>query len=367
MKFQFDRNSMIKEISIAQEIIANKSPISILSNILLEARENTLTIKASDATVNYITKIPVEIQEEGTTTIYCDKFMRMLSTSPAGMIEFDQKDILVTIRPVSKKVKFQLKSIASDKFPEIEASENVPYFEVPAKEIKEMIAQTSFAVSDDGNRHFMMGVYFEKSDDNLIMVATDGRRLSYEAKNIGQGIPDFPAAIVPTKILDCVLKNCSDEGNISIAVIDKMIFFKFGSYEFSSLLLEGEFPNYRRVIPQDLTRKFEVEKSDLEEALSRIGIMVDKNSTRIIFKLNPGQLTLISPESDIGNADEEIPCQYDGEEVMLAFNFKYIEEPLKKTDAKRIVFDFIDPNKAVILRTEPKSDYFHVIMTMNLN
>lgn len=367
MKFQFDRNSMIKEISIAQEIIANKSPISILSNILLEARENTLTIKASDATVNYITKIPVEIYEEGTTTIYCDKFMRMLSTSPAGMIEFDQKDILVTIRPVSKKVKFQLKSIASDKFPEIEAGENVPYFEVPAKEIKEMIAQTSFAVSDDGNRHFMMGVYFEKADDNLIMVATDGRRLSYEAKNIGQGIPDFPAAIVPTKILDCVLKNCSDEGNISVAVIDKMIFFKFGSYEFSSLLLEGEFPNYRRVIPQDLTRKFEVEKSDLEEALSRIGIMVDKNSTRIIFKLNPGQLTLISPESDIGNADEEIPCQYDGEEVMLAFNFKYIEEPLKKTDSKRIAFDFIDSNKAVILRNEPKSDYFHVIMTMNLN
>ena len=95
--------------------------------------------------------------------------------------------------------------------------------------------------------------------------------------------------------------------------------------------------------------------------------MVVKNSTRIFIKMNLWQLTLISPESDVGNADEEIPCQYDGEEVMLAFNFKYIEEPLKKTDAKRIAFDFIDPNKAVILRTEPKSDYFHVIMTMNLN
>lgn len=367
MKFQFDRNSMIKEISIAQEIIANKSPISILSNILLEAQNNTLTIKASDATVNYITRIPVDVQEEGTTTIYCDKFMRILSTSPAGLIEFEQKDITVTIRPVSKKVKFQLKSIASDKFPEIASTENVQYFEVPAKELKEMIKQTSFAVSEDGNRHFMMGVYFEKKDDNLIMVATDGRRLSYEEKNIGAGIPDFPSAIVPTKILDCVLKNSSDEGNVSVAVIDKMIFFKFGNYEFSSLLLEGEFPNYRRVIPQDLNKTFEVEKADLEEALSRIGIMVAKDSSRIIFKLNPGQLTLISPESEIGNADEEIPCKYDGEEIMLAFNFKYIEEPLKKTDATRITFDFIDPNKAAILRTEPKSDYFHVIMTMNLS
>lgn len=365
MKFHFDRDSMIKEISIAQEVIANKSPISILSNILLIAENNTLTIKASDSTVNYVTKIPVDIQEEGSTTIYCDKFMRILSKSPAGDVEFEQKDINVNIKPL--KGRFTLKSIASDKFPEIVSTDNVQYFEVPSKELKEMIQQTSFAVSEDSNRHFMMGVHFEKQDDNLIMVATDGRRLSYAEKNIGQGIPDFPAAIVPTKILGCVLKNAGDEGNISVAIIDKMIFFKFGNYEFSSLLLDGEFPNYRRVIPVDLDKTFKVEKSDLVEALDRIGIMVDKTSLRIIFKLTPGKLTLLSPEIELGSADEEIPCEYAGEEMMLAFNYRYIEEPLKLTDASRIAFDFKDSNKAAIMRNEPKSDYFHVIMTMNLN
>ena len=365
MKFQFDRDAMIKEVAIAQEIIANKSPISVLSNVLLIAENNTLTIKASDSMVDYITKIPVEIQEEGSTTIYCDKFMKIISKAPQGQIEFEKNDITVTIRPL--KGRFTLKSIASDKFPEINSLQNGSYFELPAKELKEMIRQTSFAVSEDENRHFMTGVHFEKQNDNLIMVATDGRRLSYAEKNLAQGIPDFPSAIVHTKILDCVLKHASDEGNVSVAVIDKKIFFKFGNYEFSSLLLDGEFPNYRRVIPQDLDKSFQVQKADLLDALDRIGIYVDKNSLRTIFKLTPGKLTIFSPELELGSADEEIPCEYNGEEIMLAFNFRFLEEPLKLTNAERIAFEFKDANKAAIMRTEPKSDYFHVIMTMNLN
>ena len=109
MKFSFDRDAMIKEIAIAQEIITNKSPISILSNILLIANNNTLTIKATDTSVNFITQIPVEITEEGSTTIFCDKFMSILTSSPAGEIEFNQEEIKVTIRPVAKKLNSSLK------------------------------------------------------------------------------------------------------------------------------------------------------------------------------------------------------------------------------------------------------------------
>ena len=183
MKFTFDRDAMIKEIAIAQEIITNKSPVSILSNILVIAENNTLTIKATDSTVKLTTNIPVDIQEEGRTTIFCDKFMSILSSLPSGDIEFIQEDVGVTIKPIAKRFKAQLKSQAGDKFPEIGTSENVPFFELPSKEFKEMIKQTIFAVSDDKNRYFMTGVYFIKNNDVLTMVATDGRRLSCVNKN----------------------------------------------------------------------------------------------------------------------------------------------------------------------------------------
>ena len=374
MKFTFDRDAMIKEISIAQEIITNKSPVSILSNILIIAENNSLTIKATDSTVKFTTMIPVDIEEEGRTTIFCDKFMSILSSLPSGDIEFIQEDIGVTIKPISKRVKFQLKSQASDKFPEVGTSENVPFFELPSKDLKEMIKETIFAVSDDRNRYFMTGVYLVKNGDTLTMVATDGRRLSCDNKN-GLSLPDFQPAIIPTKILSCILKNAPDEGNIQLAVVDKSIFVKFSNLEFSSVLIEGQFPNYQKVIPENLTMSFMVNKADLDAALKRTTIMVDKKVSRIIFKISSGSLKLISPESDIGTADEEIPCRYEGRDISMALNFTYVTEPLKVIDSENVVFDFnineadgdgeANITKAVIMRSEPAGDYIHVIMPMN--
>ena len=292
--------------------------------------------------------------------------MSILSSSPAGEMEFNQDDIKVTIRPTAKKINFQLKSIASDKFPDVASAEKVPYFEVPGKEFKEMISQTVFSVSLDANRYFMTGVYFTKSNENIVMVATDGRRLSYAAKNI-QGSPDFPSAIVPVKVLNCILKNAPDEGNISIAIVDKMIFIKFGNYEFSSLLLDGQFPNYQKVIPEHQTSYFQVNRQDLDAALKRTTIMVDKKVSRLLFKVSPGRLELKSPESEIGEATEEIPCKYDGQEIVIALNYLYVADPLKVIKTEDIVFEFTEAMKAVTLRPEPAADYFHIIMPMNLN
>ena len=371
MKFTFDRDAMIKEVSIAQEIISTKNAGSILSNISISAYNNTLNIKATDIKVNFETQIPVQIEEEGSTTIYCDKFMGILSSLPEGEIEFNQsagdgsdQAVSVIIKPVGKKIKFQIKSMSQEKFPDFDSADDVPYFEVPAKEIKEMIGQTAFAVSEDETRYFMNGVYFEKKDDKLNLVATDGRRLSFASKSLLAGVSDFPAAIVHPKILNIISKRSPDEGNIFIAVVDKMIFFKFGTYKFGSVLLEGQFPNYARVIPENQAHSFQVQKSDLTSALKRVALMVDKKAGRLYFNISDGILKITSQQSDLGSADEEIPCEYAGQSYVLALNYRYIEEPLREIDSDRIVFEFTEEMKAVTMRPEPAGDYFHIIMPM---
>ncbi len=370
MKFTFDRDAMIKEISIAQEIISTKNVGSILSNVLLSAHNNALTIKATDIKVNFETHIPFQVEEEGSTTVYCDKFMGILNSLPDGEIEFNQSSegddqgVTVVIKPVAKKIKFQMKSMSQEKFPDFDAAENVPYFEVPSKDIKEMISQTSFAVSEDETRYFMNGVYFEKKGSNLILVATDGRRLSYASKNILDGVSDFPSAIVHPKILTTILKHSPSEGNISIAVVEKMIFFRFGNYKFGSVLLEGQFPNYERVIPENQAYSFQVNKNDLINALKRVALMVDKKAGRLFFNISDGILKITSQVSEMGSADEEIPCEYAGQPYSLALNYRYVEEPLRVIQAERIKFEFTEEMKAVTLKPEPAEDYFHIIMPM---
>lgn len=365
MKFIFDRDSLLKEMAIAQEIIANKNYASILSTVLLIAENNSLKIKATDTKMNFETKMAVEIQEEGTTTIYCDKFMGVLNLLPQGEAEFSQDGSTAIVRPLTgKKQTFKMNSITSDKFPEFASAENVPYFEVPVQEFKEMIMQTIFAVSQDENRIFMNGVYMEKKEDNLVLVATDSRRLSYISKPLCGGVPDFPSAIVPPKIFNILLKRMPSEGSLSIAVIDKVIFFKFGNYNFTSSLIDGQYPNYMRVIPESQKYAFEVDKKDLQEALKSASLFVEQKSNRVYFKLTPGQLSIRSQGSEVGDATMEIPCMYSDEEVEIAFNYMFIEEPMKVMETERIRFEFSEYMKAVTLTSVPKADYLHVIMPM---
>ncbi len=366
MKFTFDRDSLLKEISIAQEIIASKNAISILSNVLLEAQNGFLVIRATDIKVNFETKIPVNIQEPGSTTVFSDKFMSIISSLPAGEIEFEQNDIKINIRSVVKKAKFQLKSITSDKFPEFTSPENVSFFDVPVKEFKEMITQTVFSVSDDETRYFMNGVFLEKKNDSLQFVATDGRRLAFVSKQLGISIPDFKGSIIPPKILTIINRRSPDEGLLSIGVGEKNIFFRFGNYEFSSILIEGQFPNYNRVIPEKQTHSFEVDTKDFIEALKRVSLLVEQKSRRIYLALAPGVLTISSQETEIGTAKEDIPCQYDGSEITVALNYLYVEEPVKVIGSERVKVEFTEAMKAITIRAEPNKDFFHIVMPMQM-
>ncbi|MDR1319732.1 MAG: DNA polymerase III subunit beta [Treponema sp.] len=363
MKFICERSVLLKEISIAQEIISSKNVISILSNIYLEAENDSLIIKSTDMRVNFETKVPVTVIEPGPTTVFGEKFLNILNSVPDGELEFEQKDNKINIKPSVKKIRFQLKCTASDKFPEFSVS-NKDYFEMPVKDFKEMINQTVFAVSDDETRYFMNGVFLEKSEDKIIMVATDGRRLAFISKNAEKNISDFPGIIVPPKILNIIIRRTGDEGLISISVTDKTIYIRFGSYSLSSILLEGQFPNYRKVIPEKQDNILTVKRSEMLDALRRVSLLVEQKSHRVYLGISPGVMSVYSEETEIGTAKEDIPCKYEGEEISIALNYRYIEEPFKVINDDEISICFTGPNKAITIVPVPEKDFFHIIMPM---
>jgi DNA polymerase-3 subunit beta len=363
MKFSCERSVLLKEVGIAQEIISSKNAISVLSNIYMEAIEDSLVIKATDIKVNFETKVPVTVIESGATTVFCDKFLGILNSIPDGELEFDQVDGKVNIKPVAKKVKFQLKSIASENFPAFPAASEENFFTMPIKEFKNMIHQTVFAVSDDETRYFMTGVLFEKVEEKVNMVATDGRRLAFIKKDVDADIPEFAPVIIPPKILNIITKRAGDEGLVSIAVTDKVVFIRFGSYNLSSVLIEGQFPNYKRVIPENQEHSFSVNRIEMLDALKRVSLFVER-SLRIYLNLAPGVLAISSEEGDLGIAKEEIPCKYDGEAATMAMNYRNLEEPFKVISDSEVSILFTDTTKAVTIMPEPQSDFLHVVMPM---
>ncbi|MGA2975328.1 MAG: DNA polymerase III subunit beta [Spirochaetia bacterium] len=368
MKFTCSRDDILKEISVAQEVISSKNSLSVLSNVLLTASKGELQLMATDLKVGFETSMPVDIVQEGSTTAFCDKLLNILRSLPEGDVELEQADpTMLRIRPLSKKVDFQLRCIPSDKYPELARASDTMYFDFPQKDFNEMVSRTLFAVSDDETRYFMNGIFVEKRDDSLIMVATDGRRLSFISRKIPVRMENLKGVILPPKILTIIRKLSSSEGSLSLALTDKNVFIRLGGTRLSSNLIDGQFPDYRRVIPDNQKYRALVEKEALEDALRRVSLLVEQKSRKVVFSLSDGALTVMSKESELGVATEELSCTYEGPQMSFAVNCLYMSEPLREIASDTVSMEFSDVNKAITLKPVPDEGYTNIIMPMQLD
>lgn len=366
MKFSCEKGALLKEIAIAQEIIGSKSSISALANIFLETSNNTLTIKASDLNVFFETKVPITVEEDGKTTVRGSMFLGILNSIPEGELDFIKSETKIVLKPKGEKITFNLKANATDQYPDSPSEENVRTIEMPIADFKNMITQTIFAVSDDETRYLMNGVYFEKNEGKFNMVATDGRRLAFTQKEGIPGVDDFAGVIIPEKVLAIVQKHSGSEGNVTIKLNEKTIFISFGLYNFSSVLIEGQYPNYRRVIPEGLNRSFTVKRAKMLDALKRVCLLVEKNN-RVFLNVSRNGIFMYTQDSEEGDVNAQIEGAYDGDDIQIALNYHYIEEPCKFIHDEDIIINFNDPGKAIMIKSVPEKDFFHVVMPMQID
>ena len=371
MKFSTSKEALLRVLGVAQEVINNKSPISILSNVLLQAdkKANRVVVKCTNSTVSAVTFFGAQVEEEGETTVFCDKLTGIVSALPQGDIEFESKGTEIFISPSAKKIKFKVKCLATDKFPIVEGFEEKGAFEVAAKDLKEMIRHTIFAVADDPSRYFMSGVYFTKKDEKPVMVATDSRRLSF--CSYPETSPDFNSIIIPTKILSIIDKLCNSEGNVSINAAERQFYFKGAGFELSSSLVEAQYPKWEKVIPSGLDKSVTVSKADLEDAIKRTAVMAEKNS-RIQLGIDNGKMVISSPESEVGSSKEEIAAECKDISVDIPLNARYLSDVLKAIAAEKVAIDFkLDQenkvSSAIVVRGagDEGGIYTHIIMPMN--
>lgn len=366
MRFSCDKDTMARELANAQEVIASKNALSVLSNVFLQTENDLLTIRATDLKVGFETSLSVKTATPGTTTVFCDKLLGIVRSLPPGEVEvsLDEEQMLLSIRPTGRKIEFDLKSIAPDKYPEQQVVPEELYFEFPQKDFLGMVAKTIFAVSDDETRYFLNGVYLERTEEGLRMVATDGKRLSLASSSAPVTAAAFKGVIVPPKIFALLRKLASGEGSLRIAITDKNVFFALSRYRVFSNLIDAQFPNYDRVIPKKQSRRIVVEREPLSDALRRVSLLVEQKSHKVLLSVADDNLTVHTSEGEMGKASEQIACQYQGPSLTFAVNFAYVMEPLKEMAEKTLVVEFTESDKALTIRSEPSGDYFHVVMPM---
>lgn len=367
MKFICQKESILKEISNANDFTAQRNILSVLANVCLILNGNSLVIKTTDQKMGYISEITVNGIEDGTTTVLCDKFLDVIKNLPDADITFEEKEEKMIIKPENQSMDFKLRTTDSSSFPVITLPEEDNFFSVPQKDLTDMINQVSFAVSDDESKFAMNGALLEKDGNGLIMVGTDGRRLSYINRKIDHTIPDFNSATIPSKFLGIIRKLSVNEGSFDICVSPLSIFIRFGSCTIFSNLIKNEFPSYRRVIPENQTKNCIVNIKKLEEALRRVSILAESKYKKIIIEFKADKMIISCEENDLGTGKVEIDCSYDAEELKCAMNYTYLLNPIKVMEGTDAKISFTENSRPFTVTAADGRDYIHVIMPMNLN
>ena len=369
MKIICSKEPLLKALSIAENVISNKNTLSVQSNVLLTAENGILNIKATETTLKFVADVPVEVIEPGSVAVFCSNLFVLIRKFNDTEIEIssDENNIVIVKQKNKRNSEYKHRGINAKDFPIVEIPEGMNFFSVPMSIISEMIRKTIFSVATDTSSKPISGVLFEKKDNTIKMVATDVRRFSFIKKDVElNGVEDC-CVIVPTKVLNEVLKLSDEDGDIQIALSSQNLCMKTGPYLFISNLLEGSFPAYEKIIPTEFVGSVVLDRKLFLEMIDRVSVMGDKSVNKVVLSFTPNRLALFTENQTIGSGQEEMDIEYNGPEMDIGIRIKHLMDVLNVTTTPNVVMYFKDPGKPITVKQENDLDFIYIMAPISVN
>ena len=371
MKFKISRSSLFKTLSHLQGIVDKKNSLPILANILIEAKDNHLILSSTDMDISIIEKIPCSVTENGSTTINSqilyDIVRKIDDNSEIEIISNNGK--LLTLR--SSGSRFSLASLPKEDYPIIEKDNNGINIAINSKTLFKLIDKTKFAISNEETRYFLNGLYFNVTNENktniVTLVGTDGHRLAKFSHKIDGETNQVSGVIIPKKTIYELSKLLSEiDIDIKISISSNKIIFTIDNIIFISKLIDGSFPDYKRVIPNDNSNILVINRAKLLSAVDRVSTIANEKSPVIKFKLLKNILNLNTINNESSTASEDVTINYDGDEIEIGFNSKYIMDILNNLEDNEISISLKDNISPIIAQENSNKKLVYVLMPMRV-
>ena len=362
MKIQVSKENFLNAIQTVQNIVSPRTTLPILGNMLLETRNNNLTIITTDLDVGISCTIPVNIQTEGSITLPSKKLGDIIKELPAGEVTIIvKKNNLVEIE--CEKIHFKLMGLPKDEFPKFPEFKDKETLQIEQPTLKAMLGLTSFAVSHEETRYILNGILVEVKDNNLKLVATDGRRLAMANSKLPTASKKELSVIIPIKAVTELNRNLKDEGKVSIVLGTNQILFDIDGTLIVSRLIEGTFPNYQQVIPPPTETKIRLSREGFLAAIRRANLLATPDFQAIKLEVFKNKMVISKSTPDVGESREELDIEYQGKELMVGFNPHYLIDVLKNLKQESLDLELTDADKPGVIRTE---DYLYLVLPMRL-
>ncbi|MFT9399087.1 DNA polymerase III subunit beta [Acetobacter sp.] len=374
MKFSAERTTLLKALAHIQSVAEKRNTIPILANVLIQAGNGQLSLKATDMEIEVVEVIPATISREGATTAPASVLYEIVRKLPDNVqVELDQAEGDTPLQLRADRFATRLNVLSVDDFPSMGAGELPCHFKVKSTTLRSLIDRTRFAISTEETRYYLNGIFFHATENEgkplLRAVATDGHRLARVEADLPVGAETMPGVIIPRKTV-AELRKLLDEApeEIEIALSETRIQFTAGPIMLTSKLIDGTFPEYDRVIPRNNTRILRVSKKDFADAVARVAAISQERSRPVKLVLEPGLLTLSASSAEQGVAKEELDdnrISFDAEPLEIGFQARYLNDITDQVE-KDVEFAFSDSSAPTIVRDVDSPSALYVLMPMRV-
>jgi len=367
MEVRIDKDTFLNGVQKVQGIVEAKGAMPILSHLLLTTEKERISIQATDLEIGAKGYYSANVVAKGQVTLNAKKLFDILRELPSEEVHLTREDNhWVTLK--CGKSKFRLPGMSSQDFPPFPEFSQDSLLEFSSKLLKEMIRKTFFAQSPDETRQVLNGLLLEQEGRKLNMVGTDGHRLAVIKRNLGDAAKgDKLSYLIPKKALAELMKLIEDEdATFSFSAKNNHLAFMQGDQVIVSRKIDGKFPNYQQVIPSDNKLQVSVNRDVLQHALKRVALLADEKSKMVRFDVQSGNITLTTDTTELGEAREEIPVSYSGEDVSIGLNAKYVLDVLNVIDDEEVVLNLKDQNSSCLITSNKDKDYQSIVMPMRL-
>jgi len=364
MKFSISKEAFLDALQQVQHVVSNRATLPILSNVLIEASGGKLKLTTTDLDVGVSGSVDATIDKEGSTTLPVKRLVSIVRELPASEVEVsvDAKNhASIKCGPSF----FKIIGLGEDEFPPLPKFADATEFKIAQSVLHDAIKKTSYAISTDETRYVLNGIYISFREGKMTFVATDGRRLAMVENDL-----EFPAShetdiIIPSKAVNEVQRMLGSEGDAVVRLTGNQISFEVGDSIIVSKLIEGNYPNYKQVIPGERKERVTINREEFLNTVRRVSLLTSESSNSVKLTFSKGNIDVQANSKDIGEAKEPVVADYDGDEFAIAFNPEFLMAPLKNLSEESVYLDLIDGMSPGVVRID--GTFLYVIMPMRVS
>ena len=366
MKFQIQREDLLTPMQKIIGAVEKRQTMPALANVLVKADKEKISLTATDLEIELVTTLNMVADEAGATTLPARKLLDICKALPdESNISISVDNNKAMIR--SGRSRFSLSTLPAEDYPALESINTIAEFRLPQSILKELIERTAFAMAMQDVRYYLNGLLLEVSHGLLRAVATDGHRLAYCEKQAECELADIKQVIVPRKGVQELVRLLDDnQESVKVILGSNHIRVEVGDIRFTSKLIDGRFPDYNRVIPEDGKNVIIADRDSLRQALARASILSNEKYRGIRLVMDEDVLLLQAQNPDQEEADVEVEVSYKGEALEIGFNVNYMLDVLNVTDSSEVRAALRDSNSSCLMTYPDHPDCKYVIMPMRL-